>query len=106
MIINYSSNFNLQSKKFDYVRVAYILKKLNRPASANTINYYFNQIFPQNYCNSLRISAVIRAKPHLFKISQTPPDKSRQTRTYQFKGEIILAKSTKRNWENRSKKLL
>jgi len=106
MIINTSSNFNLQSKKFDYVRVAYILKKLNRPASANTINYYFNQIFPQNYCNSLRISQVIRQKAHLFKISQTPPGKSRQTRTYQFKGEIILAKSTKRNWENKSKKLI
>lgn len=106
MIINYSSNFNLQSKRYDYVRIAFILNKLNRPVTANTINFYYSQIFPNNFCNSLRISQVIKAKPNLFKISETPAGKARQTRTYQFRGSIILAKSTQRNWENRSKTIL
>lgn len=104
MIVDVSSNFNLQNKKYDYIRIAFILSHLEGQTTANTINYYFNRIFPNKYCNSHRISQIIKQYPDLFIVSATDEGKVRQTRTYTFRGELKLNKTTKLNWSKKSKK--
>ena len=100
MIIEVSKNHNLQAKKFDYVRIAYILNHIGEPIPASQINYYFNQIFPQTYSNSRRISMLIRQHPNLFK--KINPIKSSDPIEYSFSGTINLNKTTKLNWKLRS----
>ena len=100
MIIDFQSNYNLQNKKYDYVKIAFILSNVEGFVTANQINYYFNQIFPQNYCNSGRIAQIIRQRPSLFECGLKI---NGITKTYKFKGKLLLNKTTKINWENKSK---
>ena len=104
IIIDFRHDFNLQAKKYDFVKIAYILSKLQEPTKANTINYYFNQIFPNKYCNALRISQIMRQKKNLFSIYGVEAGMTRQTKNYTFKGKLLLNKTTKLNWDNKSKK--
>ena len=103
MIIDVSHSHNLQSKKYDYVKIAYILQNIQGASSANQINYYFNRIFPNFYCNSHRIAQIIKQHPQLFDISKDIENRARTTRQYKFKGIIKLNKTTKINWNNKSK---
>jgi len=100
MNIDVSKNHNVQSKKYDYVRIAYILSLAKESIPAHQINYYFNQIFPQTYSNSRRISMIIRQYPELFK--KEIPICSKSSTLYSFSGSIKLNKTTKHNWNNRS----
>lgn len=100
MKIDVSKKHNVQSKKYDYVRVAYILNLVGDSIPAHQINYYFNQIFPHTYSNSRRISMIIRQHPDLF--SKQHASSSKIATLYSFKGSIILNKSTKHNWNKRS----
>lgn len=99
-MIDVSSNCNLQSKKFDYVRIAFILKLAGQPIPANQINFYFNRIFPQTYCNSRRISMLMKQKPALF--SKIISNCSTNPILYSYSGKIILNKTTNNNWNLRS----
>ena len=103
MIIDVSNSHNLQGKKYDYIKIAFILQHIQGSTSANQINYYFNRIFPNYYCNSHRIAQVIKQYPNYFTISKDETDKARQARVYSFKGSVKLSKSTKINWRNKSK---
>lgn len=102
MIIDVSTLSNIQSKKFDYVRIAFILTKIEGSISANQINFYFNHLFPQTYCNTQRIAQIIKQKKHLFSISDDP-DKFAQAKTYSYSGIIKLNKTTQYNWNNKSR---
>ena len=103
MIIDYSTNFNLQNKKFDYVKIAFIMSHFSDPITANTINFYFNKIFPQNYVNTARIARIIRSKGSLFGKIEVQEGKTRQTKLYYFNGSIKLNKTTSINWKKKSK---
>ena len=102
-VIDMSSKTSIISKRFDWVRVAYILEKVDRPITANQINYYFNRIFPNTYCNSQRIAQIIRQKPRVFGIISHDERRVRRTRTYFFTGQVKLNKSTKSNWANKTR---
>lgn len=103
MIIDYSTNFNLQNKKYDYVKIAYIMSHFEDPITANTVNFYFNKIFPQNYVNTARIARIIRSKSNLFGSIEVEEGKARQTKLYYFNGSLKLNKTTSINWKNKSK---
>lgn len=103
MIIDYSTNFNLQNKKYDYVKIAYIMSHFSDPITANTVNFYFNKIFPQNYVNTARIARIIRSKGSLFGSIEVEEGKARQTKLYYFQGTLKLNKTTSINWKNKSK---
>ena len=100
LIIDFRHDFNLQAKKYDFVKIAWILSHIDDFVSANQINYYFNRIFPQNYCNSLRISQVIRQKKDLFQLGKMS---NGMTNTYRFIGELKLNPTTYNNWKQKSK---
>ena len=106
VIIDYSKNFNLQSKKYDYVKIAYIMSHFSYPITANTVNFYFQKIFPQNYVNTARIARIINSKSNLFLSKEVEAGKARQTKMYEFNGTLKLSKSTNINWKNRSKNFL
>ena len=97
-LIDVSNSHNLQSKKYDYVKIAYILHRINQPSSANQINYYFNRIFKNNYTNSHRIAQVVKQYHKIFDVSI-----DNHSRLYSFSGKIKLTKSTKINWNKKSK---
>ena len=105
MIIDLSSNHHLQGKRFDWVKVAYIISKAGRPITANQINYYFNRMFTNSYCNTQRISQVIRAKPKYFESMNKNDRNIRITRLYNTIAIIKLNQTTHKNWENKSKKV-
>lgn len=102
MKIDFTGSFNLQAKKYDWIRICYILQRCKEPITANQINYYFNRIFPQTYSCSQRIAQVIKQKKEIIKskkFDHTLPS------LYYFNGEVVLSKSTRINWENKSKNL-
>ncbi len=104
MIIDYSSSFNLQGKRYDWVKIAYILKELNRPMTANQINYCFNRIFKNSWCNSQRVAQLMKSRGQYFGMIDQDKKRVRRTRTYYWKGgNIILNKTTKLNWQNKIK---
>ncbi len=106
MIIDFSSSYNLQGKRFDWVKIAYILKELNKPMTANQINYCFNRVFTNTYCNSQRIAQILKSKRKYIGVIQHDENKIRRTRTYYWKGGlIILHKSTNINWKNKIKSI-
>jgi len=99
MIIDVSSKHNVQSKKYDYVRIAFILSNVGEPIPANQINYYFNHLFSQTYCNTQRIAQIMRQKKHLFTIINTD-----ESMIYNFEGKLILNKTTQINWNRKGSK--
>lgn len=103
MIIDFSKNYNLQNKKYDYVKIAFIMSHFEEPVTANTVNFYFNKIFPQNYVNTARIARIIRGKRSMFQSIEVEEGKARQTKLYLFNGSLKLNKTTSINWKNRSK---
>tara|TARA_X000001036_G_scaffold340044_1_gene319220 strand:- start:498 stop:827 length:330 start_codon:yes stop_codon:yes gene_type:complete len=102
MKIDVSSYHKIQSKKYDFVKIAFILQNVSESITANQINYYFNRIFPQTYCNTQRIAQIIKQKPDIFTIIRDYNSTS-QSNLYSFKGSLILNKTTKINWENKSR---
>ena len=106
MIFDYSTSFNLQSKKYDWIKIAFILKELNKPMTANQINYIFNKIFENRYCNSRRISQILKSKNKYFGVIEFDKRKIKQTRSYYWNGgEIILHRSTLLKWNNKIKSI-
>lgn len=103
VIIDYSTNYNLQNKKYDYVKIAFIMSHFDDPITANTVNFYFNKIFPQNYVNTARIARIIRSKASLFGSIGVQEGKTRQTKLYYFNGSLKLNKTTQINWRNKAK---
>ena len=73
------------------------------PITANTVNFYFNKIFPQNYVNTARIARIIRSKASLFGSIGVQEGKTRQTKLYYFNGSLKLNKTTQINWRNKAK---
>lgn len=102
MKIDVSSKHNVQAKKYDYVKIAFILNNVEGYISANQINYYFNQIFSQTYCNTQRIAQIIRSNPNLF-LKSKKRNTNTDSLTYSFNGIIILNKTTQTNWDNKTK---
>ncbi len=96
MILNVKCNQKISSKKFDYVKIAYILNHFKYDMSANQINYWFNLVFSNTYCNGQRISQVVKQYPEYFQI--IPSINSSSPRTYASSIEIILHPTTKRLW--------
>ena len=102
MKIDVSSKHKIQAKKYDYVKIAFILENVSESITANQINYYFNRIFPQTYCNTQRIAQIIKQKKDLFVIIRDYNQTS-QSNLYSFRGSLILNKTTQTNWENKSR---
>lgn len=102
MKIDFTQSFNLQAKKYDWIKICYILQRVKQPISANQINYYFNRIFPQNYCNTQRIAQVIKQKKGIIHKKTFNENRTKITTLYYFSGEIILSRTTKLNWQNKS----
>lgn len=100
--IDVSNNYNLQNKKYDFIRIAFIMSKNVTPMNANSINYYYNKIFNQKYVSTQRIAQILRQQPNLFIGSKVEEGKTRQTKTYTFKGKIKLNKTTQFNWNNKA----
>jgi hypothetical protein len=88
---------NLSAKKWDYVKIAWILENFGE-LTANQINYYFNCLFSNQWSNSQRISQVVRSRSHIFTINEN----GHRTKTYEFSGSIELHPTTKFNWKNKT----
>ena len=96
-----SSRYNIQSKKFDYIRIAYILNTANQPMTAEQIYYHWTKIFRSNIMKS-RIAQVMRQYPNNF---PSEWNHRPRIRIYQFNGQIKINRTTKHNWDNKSKKV-
>tara|TARA_Y100000033_G_scaffold2497_1_gene2125 strand:- start:2116 stop:2421 length:306 start_codon:yes stop_codon:yes gene_type:complete len=96
--IDVSSNFNLQAKKFDYIRIAFILQNFGELTS-NQITYYYTNIFPDKYTSCWRITQLLKQRKSMFQIT-----KQKTPKLYVFQGEIILNKHTKRRWNEKLNK--
>ncbi len=94
-IINIENRNHLNSKKYDYVKFAFILVHFGE-LSANQINYHYNRLF-RGHCNSTRVGMIMKNHKNLFTIKDTYSD-YRQPKVYSFSGKIIIPSSTHRNW--------
>ena len=98
-VFDFSGKVHIGSKKFDFVRVAYILQHCQN-LTANQIQYYYSQMFGQILTS--RIAQILRQKPKAFEIEK---NKDMNLMVYSFNGEIKLNRHTQRLWSNKSKKV-
>jgi len=92
----FSNSNSLNSKKFDHIKIAYLLNHYGE-LSANQINFYLTKIFKLSWTNSHRVSALLNSRGHIFEIIQD----YRNIKTYDFNGLVILNKTTRHNWNKK-----
>lgn len=96
LVKNKNLNY-ISSKKFDYVKIAFILNHFG-DLTANQINFYISKIFKCSWMNSQRVGALMNSRPHIFSYSW-----ANSVKLYSFYGDIILNKTTQANWNKKIK---
>lgn len=95
MTIDVRKSKHISSKKYDYVKICFILDYYAEEMTANQINYYYNAIFSNQWCNTQRISQIAKQYRDIIRTV----DPSSNPKSYYYIGKIQLHPSTQRLWK-------
>jgi len=97
-LIDVRGSNHIQAKKFDFVRIAFILHHFGE-LSCNQINYHYGKIFGSRYMHPNRIAMILHKNKHFESI--VIPGKEWKPKTYLFNGVIKLNEQTMKIWNNK-----